>query len=326
MYTDEERKIVSIFHPRQLARVDSAVNRNIRFSHYCSAESGVKILEGRSMFLRHSSLMNDFSEVQHGLKLLNRAYVAHGNYLKHVLGNIDPSLPDLVLRSGDSLNDLKYSTYLTSISEHNFRDISEGVYGRLSMWRAYAPKNGVCLVMDNGPFLRRTTAFPDSFATSPVFYLSQGEFNGFLHEIIQSIETNTDYIVANMKPDAIAALVLNVFRSLVQTVKHPAFSEEKEWRIIYTPGLFGPDPRDARLPKENITLRGVPQMVYRIPFRNHPSEGFRGAEIPELLHQVLIGPSTDGTMIALSYKHKLEELGVSDAENKIIPTHIPLRM
>lgn len=327
MYTNEERKIAGIFHPHHLARIDDADSRNIKFAHYCTAESGVKIItEGSGgMFLRHSSLMNDFSEVQHGLALLVKAYHNHKNYLDRVLARIDMSIPSRIESSGNGLNDLQYNTYLTSISEHDLNDPIESKYGRLSMWRAYARQDGVCLVVNKGPFLRSADAFPAEFATSPVLYLSEDKFNTLFLEIIQSIDRNTDYIKAHISPDQVCALVDDVFRSLVQTTKHPSFSEEKEWRIIYTPGIFGVDPRSSKIPRLNLTLGGVPQVLYKIQFIDYPTEGFYGATIPDLIYQVLIGPSSSSTMTSMAYADILKKLGVPDAGNKIIPTHIPLR-
>ena len=80
-----------------------------------------------------------------------------------------------------------------------------------------------------------------------------------------------------------------------------------------------------RIQSEIITINGIPQRVYRIPFLDYPNEGLIGATIPNLIDRILIGPSTDSHAIREAYVTKLTELDVKNAESKVIITGIPLR-
>ncbi|WP_141984542.1 hypothetical protein [Bordetella hinzii] len=125
-------------------------------------------------------------------------------------------------------------------------------------------------------------------------------------------------------------LLTTAFRFALQSTKHPAFLEEREWRIIYSP-FFAPqngeelEKHRKRVPMTTMVIRGVPQRVYSIPFANYPEDGLTGATVPELLDRVLIGPSQDGDAIAQAYADRLSELGIDKPHLKVIQTHIPLR-
>lgn len=124
--------------------------------------------------------------------------------------------------------------------------------------------------------------------------------------------------------------LVNAFRFAIQSTKHPAFKEEREWRVIYNPTPLQSATAEwpnqlEKIPTEIMTLRGVPQRVFAIPFRNHPEEGFVGATIPELIDRILIGPSADAYAIARAFVAQLTDCGVSDAEQRVTVTNIPLR-
>jgi hypothetical protein len=65
--------------------------------------------------------------------------------------------------------------------------------------------------------------------------------------------------------------------------------------------------------------------VYKIPLRNVPEEGFVGAEIPELIDRIIIGPTQFPYAIADAFHQVLEQVGVKGAGNRIIVSDIPLR-
>ncbi len=81
----------------------------------------------------------------------------------------------------------------------------------------------------------------------------------------------------------------------------------------------------TRLPTEIMSLGGIPQRVYAIPFVDYPDEGFNGATVPDLIEKILIEPSQDAWLIAEAFIAELENLGVADAKSKVIVTGIPLR-
>jgi len=129
-------KWTSVFMPYVLREMQRVRERNVNFVHYCSAESGLAILRSKSMWLRNSKLMNDFSEVDYGANCLSEAYQSPvGDRLKRALSAVQQDLPSVIeANHNDDFHDIRNETYLISISEHGGE--KEDAFGRLSMWRA----------------------------------------------------------------------------------------------------------------------------------------------------------------------------------------------
>ena len=326
-------RLWKLFLPEAARRQEYIRAKNVRFAHYTSAEAGIAILRSGRMLLRNSVLMNDFSEVQHGMECLAVAYQGPvGERLKAVMRAIQPDLPEVVEHNFHGLfNDVRNETYLISISEHGdpeHGDALEDSFGRLSMWRAYARRDGIAFVFNNRPFMTETNAL-NAF-TSPVEYATPDSFGIKFEALVAGFENNLELIKANIGGEPFHDSLMNAFRFAVQSTKHPSFREEREWRVIYSPTLLqqtGQMTADqlSKIPTEIMTIRGVPQRVFAIAFRDYPEEGFEGATLPDLLDRVLIGPSLDAYAIAQAFVAELTALGVVDAHQKVIITGIPLR-
>ena len=285
------------------------------------------------MLLRNATLMNDFSEVQHGLACLTAAYASEaGERLKTFLRSLQPDLVDILEATfNDTILDLRGETYLISISEHGDGedgDEFEDALGRLSMWRAYAPKDGVALVFKNTPFLTESNAL--NAYSCPVTYATVDEYVKVFTTLVDGIEREADLLRNVIGPKGVLDNLVNAFRFSSVSTKHPSFREEREWRVIYSPTLLArqellTDAQMAKIPTDIMCLRGVPQRVYAIPFANHPDEGFIGATIPEIFDRVLIGPTRDAYAIGQAMVAELRRCGVTDADAKVFITGIPLR-
>lgn len=321
----DEDAAQDIFLPHAMAEVQRVRDNCVRFVHYTSAESALKILRSKRMLLRNSVLMNDFSEVQHGMACLAHAWGGKdGLRLKALMQDVQPDLPLIFENNFNALfSDLRSETYLLSISEHG--GDAEDAFGRLSMWRAYARKDGVAFVMRNTPFVSESNAL-QAF-TSPVVYRTPDTFLPLFEQLVNSIESRA----ADIRPlggQWLHETLMLAFRFAVQSTKHPSFAEEREWRVIYTPSVLEQtglmtDEQRRRIPSEVMCLGGVPQRVYAIPFADYPEEGFVGATIPALLDRILIGPSQDAYVIAQAIQSELIAAGV--AEPRVEITGIPLR-
>lgn len=332
--TKEEAALANIFVPHMMRELSRARQDQVRFAHYTSAETGLKILRSGRMLLRNSVLMNDFSEVSHGLDCLRQAYAGPvGERLKSSLVKIQADLPEILEANfNEELLDVRAETYLMSLSEHGSRDPLEAAhedrFGRLSMWRAYAPKNGIAFVLRNTPFVSESNAL--RAFTSPVVYAMPTDFLSSFEELVTGIEANSD-LLKEMGGAAVHDILINVFKFGVQSTKHPSFKEEREWRVIYNPTRLQrsgqmTDEQLKRVPTEIMSLGGVPQRVYSIPFQDHPAEGFVGATVPELIDRILVGPSADSYAIAQAFVAELTLLHVENAADKVVVTSVPLRV
>lgn len=329
-----QERLWPIFLPTIATEAMRVREKGTRFVHYTSAESAFAILRSGRMLLRNATLMNDFSEVQHGLHCLGHAYNGSGagERLKTFLRSMQQDLPEILEATFNETEfDLRGETYLISISEHGDGeegDSFEDALGRLSMWRAYAPKDGVALVFNNAPFLTESNAL--NAYSCPVTYASVEDYVRVFSTLVEGIEREADFLRNVVGPQGVLQNLVNTFRFATVSTKHPSFREEREWRVIYSPTLLErqglmTQEQTEKIPTEVMCLRGVPQRVYSIPFQNHPDEGFVGATIPELFDRVLIGPTSDAYAIGNAMVAELKRCGVTDADARVFITGIPLR-
>src|SRR5574343_481085 len=66
--------IKRVFFPHAARRAEAVIKNGHRFVHYTSAEVAVSILKNREVWMRNSSTMNDFMEMEYGLQCLIAAY------------------------------------------------------------------------------------------------------------------------------------------------------------------------------------------------------------------------------------------------------------
>jgi hypothetical protein len=320
----DEMDIEAILFPYATRRRKNVQHSNIRFVHYTSAEAGISILENRCVWLRDYRLMNDFSEIQHGLDCIKNYLYEHelGKRLKLALEQCEPSLPDYVDMIVENLAEHQInSTYMISISEHGNigpDETDEDLYGRLSMWRAYGGNTNIAFVFKNKVFVEESQAI--GAYTSPILYRDIGGFQTEFSELVGAIENNIE-ILKNIELNLMRAYLLSVFHFAVISTKHPGFSEEREWRVIHSPTIW---PSEILKPVYRV-VNGIPQRIYEIPLRNIPERNFMGASIKDLIDKIIIGPTLYAKTIAESFIEKLKKEGIDDASKRVVVTDVPLR-
>jgi hypothetical protein len=317
--TPEQERLFKIFYPYAYERTFAVVSSNIRFVHYTSADTAMNILRSKEVWMRKSSCMNDFLEVQHGLNCLLKTYNESeaGQVFKSALNDIfDGLVADLEQLFNGWIPHFQNNTYFACVSEHND---SEDSFGRLSMWRAYSETTGVAFVMNSLPFLSPSRAL--KAYTSPVAYLSDQEFEKEFAKIAKNIIDEKEFLKTQDRQIVINN-VFNAFKFAVLCTKHPGFAEEKEWRIVYSPSLE----ESEHLKKEIRVIRGVPQPIYKIPLKDIPDEGLIGIEIPSLLNRIIIGPTQYPQVMFEAFCDLLLEAGVKDPGGRVFISNIPLRL
>ncbi len=315
-----------VFQPYVVRKTNEARSSGQRFVHYTSCDAALSIIENNSIWFRNATLMNDFSEIQHGLNCL-RQYWLHdrGENLRQAIAAINPDGVDALVRSFDAnVFDLLNNTYLISMSEH---DPAEDVFGRLSMWRAYGQQTGAALILKNGPILSPTSAI--TAVSIPVLYALPDAFADHMDEVAAGL-TNERELLREIEQQQLAASgtsyisqsLQEVFKLACIATKHPGFGEEREWRVVYQPGTNPTQP--DRIVPDTCTLNGVPQNIYKLIFQNYPEEGFVGATLPEILDKVIIGPTSYPFVVFARMFDALQARGVN-TESLLSNSHIPLR-
>lgn len=316
-FTTEEERLWALFYPRAHNQSAALKTRNGRFVHYTSASVAMSIITKKEVWMRNARTMNDFMEIEHGKSCLFQAYNGViGIKLQAFLNGMHKDFTnDLQSRFDSWLPDLQHGTFITCFSEH--RDEEDDI-GRLSMWRGYARKNGVALVMRNTPFLSPSDAL--SAYSSPVAYLSQRQFEEQFNIMADGLMLAGNELSA-MPYEALMAYVFTAFRFSVLCTKHPGFAEEVEWRVIYMPNFT----KSEQITHHSEIVDGVPQIVCKIPLVDVPEKGLVGMEIPELLDRLIIGPSEHANTMFDAFYEAMTDAGIKDAEQKIVMSDIPIR-
>lgn len=316
-FSVEELRRFAIFHPLAFEKYQAMHKPRARFVHYCSAEAAFHILRSKKMRLRNVAVMNDFMEIEHGSDCLAKAWHSEsGGRLKNLVEELFPGLSAELANVLDAWShSFRTETFITCLSEH---DAEEDELGRLSMWRAYGGSSGVAVVLNPKVFLSVSDALP-AF-TSPVAYLSPEAFEQEFKRVIENIEGSLEFIKDRGRDDLYSSL-FNAFRLSMLCTKHPGFAEEREWRVVYAPQL---NSSDRIIPSVEL-IRGVPQIVHSIPFKDYPDEGLLGAELPELIDRVIIGPTEFPYHLRQAMVSLLTEAGVTEAASKVFVSTIPLR-
>jgi len=282
--TPEDRQYASLFIPFALSKIDNLQADGTKFVHYTTAETAMSIIQTRRVWMRNAKTMNDFSEIEHGKRCLFPAYKdeAIGGRLRAFMNNIYPNFSQrLETLFNGWLPHFEQDTYLTSLSEH---DSSEDLLGRLSMWRAYCPRNGVALVISTAPFTRASDSL--KAYSSPMSYLSPQHFGEEFSKLIDNLITN-EQTVRTYSEDKLLGSVFTMFKFAILCTKHPGFAEEREWRILYSPT----QELSPVIESGFATVQGIPQEIYKIPLTNDPENGLFQADIPNLLQRIIIGPT-----------------------------------
>lgn len=311
-------KIDSIFFPHLRERSIHLTKSGNKLAYYTSAATAVAILENREVWMRNVSLMNDYSEVQHGMACLKRAYDSqeHGALFRSTLDRIFPRFTQQLTGLFNSwMGDMRHNTYVTCVSEH---PATEDPNGRLSMWRAYGYPTGVALIFK--PEAIFLPSKPINVHASPVAYWSEDRFADEFRKIGETIAREADF-VRELGQTRVNDLVFSMLRFAALCTKHPGFMEEQEWRIIASPRMY----RSAHLEESIEVISGVPQKVMRFPLRNNMERNVSGLEIHELLESVIIGPCESPMVIKEAFVVLLKQLGVTDSDKKVVASRIPLR-
>lgn len=317
----KSRKMLEIFFTYDRMRHREARDSGKLLAHYTTADTALKIIRGRSMWLRNAAVMNDFSEIEHGKSAMAPVLAGPlGDRFRAAMDMISPELAaDVMRRHDEHRNHAREAVFTASLSEHDPADR----LGRLSMWRAYGgPVAGIALLfhaeaadLEIEPNLE--------VGVSPVLYGGPIEFHQEFEKTIINIEKNTEFL-KEFDPKIISNAATQILQLSMFSIKHPGFAEEREWRIIHRPYEFS----SAAVVPLNISLNGIPQTIYELPFHN-PDKGqdfnIPQLELNQILAGVLLGPCGYPETVFRALVDELTAAGVQDAAKKIIVSNIPLR-
>jgi len=313
------KRLRALFFDFAIKEQQAAEQSEQRFAYYTSADTALKILDKREIWMRSASVMNDASEIHYGMHCLDMA-LRHGGE-RRLSALLEPSHAGLVSVTTEKVRQaasaMFYGSYLTCVSKH--KGGREDRLGRLSMWRAYGGSTGVALVFHGKAMYSESNAL--GAYTSPVVYKEPEGFRELFDRACDLLATHEQFIASQRRED-VAIDLYEMLHFAVLSTKHPAFEEEAEWRIIHAPYHKA----SARLKPVTETIRGVPQIVYKLPLQNIPEEGLIGLDIAESLDRIIIGPSNNPIELSFVFHEALSRHGVTNSYDKVVISNVPLRV
>ncbi|WP_206931658.1 DUF2971 domain-containing protein, partial [Roseococcus thiosulfatophilus] len=216
------------------------------------------------------------------------------------------------------LNDLTplvlEKAYVFCVSEHEISMQS----GKLSMWRAYAPHDGVAIVFKRNTMLSLEKL--PSIGFCPVSYFTPSIFSKKTREIAQNVYKNSDFFSSLTISEFYSAAV-NCFASHLIGMKNPAFSEEQEWRLSLL------ELHNAPFISQKIEIiKNIPQIIKSVPLDINLNSHAQCFRITDFVEAVLIGPSLHQNAIRDAYIKVLQDAGFPNAGEIVKLIFIPLRL
>ena len=316
----QNERLYNIFNTDYYKRVNYLQQNDLKLAHYTSASVALEIIKNKEIWLNNVANMNDYREVELGKNLLAKTFnkTDEGDRFKAILNKISDKLSEeLIVRYNSVFNDLD-KTYAFCLTEHK-KDYDK--YGRLSMWRAYAPKNGMALVLNLDPFLKescKTTAF-----SIPMFYYDYEEFQNKFKNFVEEVENNFE-IFQKYTKEEVLDFFYRKFLISVLSLKHKGFEEEKEWRILYNDAIYT---KDNIIKEEVKEIHGVPRIIKILNFESlNDKNSDYSTKLNDILYKIIIGPSDNPKHLQEIFIKKLADNCVTNAESKVIISEIPVRI
>lgn len=289
-------------------------------AHYTSVETLEKILRNGEIWFSNPLFMNDLEEMRFGLN--EGAELFHTSRI--VLEGAETPERAAKLREAFRYYFMEYDgkhaydTYVFCLSEHE-RENTDGI---LSMWRGYGGHGrGVALVFDAA---KVTWVAGSPLIIAKVDYASAKKRMESLENILAEwagimrplkLPDNQLYLAAKVALDAIKFFAL--------TTKHDGFSEEQEWRAIYSTDV---DHRNLLhdMLDYSIGPRGIEP---KLKFKVGHIEGLSAPDlaVERLLDRILLGPSVSNFLARKGIERMRERIGKGHMVEMLRDSTIPLR-
>ena len=304
---------------RQTNKLTGEAPKAFRFAHYTTAEAALNIMRTKRLWMRNTTCMADYREVQHGFDILKSFF--DPTKTAEFAAALDACVPGAAMEAITKFNGwweqhLPFSIFVASMSEHSEK---ENVHGRLSMWRAFgASSTRVAIIIEIPRYTDSAQALGLMF--SPVAYLTKDQVHELIREVISNA-SNECLFLQSLDRTLVVNYIFYMLLAGVACLKHEGFQEEQEWRAIYAPQINA-----SPLMQVGVeSVSGVPQHVYKIPLDRTVSPAIAELDISQLLHHVIIGPSPYPWVVYQAFVDELAKAGIANAAGKVFISDIPIR-
>jgi len=312
-------RLEGIFMPHSRKQRADVYSKSKRFVHYTSADNALKIIKTKRLWMRSTTCMADYSEVEHGYQMLV-SFFSDEKRRKSFTDALDICAPGAALEALTLFEQwwahIRTNSYVASISEH---EDGEDWHGRLSMWRAFGGTLAkVALVF-------RVPAYSGgaeqlNIVFSPVAYMNENEVHETFSTVIKNINADVDFL-RTLDRQIVVANVFHMLLTGVTCLKHEGFKEEREWRAIYVPKRAS----SPLMISSTEVVGGVPQIIYQIPLDRSTSPTLAELDLVSMFDRLIIGPSPYPWAMYDAFVDALAKEGVPDAVKRVCVSGIPLR-
>lgn len=316
-------RLESIFMPNARATrnalYDNGRKERARFVHYTSAEAALKIIGTKRIWMRNTTCMSDYREVNHGFDLLNSFFTDGANKARFTEA-LDSCSPNIAQEAIDMFiqwwSNIQVDTYIASISNH---DDKEDQHGRLSMWRAFGGNSARVAIVFSVPWFSGASAALN-IVFSPVAYHKKEEVYAEINAVIDNVHKNRDFL-CSIERTRLLGQIFNMLAVGVTCLKHEGFDEEREWRVIYAPKRM----HSSLMESTTEIIGGIPQIVYKLPLDVTVSPDLAELDMAKIFDRLIIGPSQYPMAQYEAFVDALKKAGVPDAEKRVFISGIPIR-
>lgn len=294
-----------------LERRDNFVHSGNYLAHYTKAYIALDILTKKEMWLNNVSYMNDYLEMKNGMGLVGQVVNSHPWHqgFRDALNSIHPHLFEDARTTLNTVQNRYFHTYGLCMCEFDKHDLSGNEY----MWRNYARENGVAIIFNNQILDDKIKEKDDNLPVEilPMYYYGT-------QDVAKEVEDVTDFINKNigrirqLDYEIVKKEILDKFTYAVWSLKHPGYSEEKEWRIMTNDKLMRiPLEKTACVHRDLEIIGNEPRYVYKF---NYERAGFR---LNNILAKVIIGTCKNPEKVRELFINELAS-SVDDIESKVI--------
>jgi hypothetical protein len=312
-------KLEGIFMPHARKQRDDRYAKSKRFVHYTSADNALKIIRTKRLWMRNTTCMADYREVEHGYQTLLK-FFSDPAKREIFTAALDICAPGAAMEAINLFDQwwapIRFNTYISSISEH---EDSEDLHGRLSMWRAFGGTVARVALVFRVPYYAGG-AEQLNLMFSPVAYMNQDQVHAAINTVIENIKAAADFL-RTLDREIIVAQVFHMLLAGVTCVKHEGFEEEREWRAIYTPKRAA----SPLIISSTEVIGGVPQIIFQIPLDESVSPALAELDLVSMFDRLIVGPSPYPWAMYEAFADALAKAGVTDAGNRVRISGIPLR-
>lgn len=289
-------------------------------AHYTSLSTIEKILNARQFWLSNPLYMNDLEELRFGMHVGAMVFRT-SDALRLACGTEDRheqliAFFDTLFSEYDRTQAL--DAYVLCLSEHD----ASNTDGVLAMWRGYgAYGTGAALLLN----LASLPPFEDSaLLLGQVVYASQEQRQSWMETRVSALAAEIDaYEKTDMNLEAAARTWFERLKVFAIFSKHPGFSEEREWRVVY---MRERDQRDRLSDSLGylVSDHGVEPKL-KLPFSTLSQSADPKQMNLSLLAGLILGPSQSGLLAQASIRRMVSVLGHDNLAPNLWASTIPFR-